>query len=115
MTSEAKNFDTFVHPETDKAYLFAFEDYMSDRELEGLWEDALRVYKDEPDSESVTLPAELIDTIIREVGLKRPEPGSPLMQHINDIIYPVRSNKEEIVRELGFDPGEDILSLPKSA
>jgi hypothetical protein len=115
MTSEAKYFGTFVHPETEKAYLFAFEDYMSDRELEDLWEDARRIYQDEPGSEVASLPNESINRVVREVGLKRPEPGSALMQHINDIIYPVQSNKEEIVRELGFDPGEDILSLLKSA
>lgn len=118
MTNPEKSLDTFVHPETDEAYLFAFEDYMSDRELEMLWEDAIRVYTDDADAFRQVLPNNIIDSIVREVGLKRPEEGSPLALYINELIYTEQSSKEDheaIVRELGFDPGEEIISLPRSA
>lgn len=118
MTNSERSLDTFVHPETNEAYLFAFEDYLSDRELEMIWEDAIKVYTEDSDTFRQTLPSTIIQSIVREVGLKRPEDGSPLSLYINELIYTEQSSKEDheaIVRELGFDPGEEIISLPRSA
>lgn len=118
MTNPEKSFETFVHPETKEAYLFAYEDYLSDRELEMLWEDAVRIYTEDLDTLQLSPPGIIIDSIVREIGLKRPEDGSPLALYINELIYTEQSSKEDhkaIVRELGFDPGEEIISLPRSA
>lgn len=114
--SNTAEFGTFVHPETQEAYLFGFEQYQTPDEMSDLWKDAIHTEKLESGVPYGELGVvDLIDPVVTKVGLLRPEPNSELATEMRTFAARLIDDEAEemdTVARLGYDPADDHKPEP---
>jgi hypothetical protein len=100
-----KELAPFVHPISNEAYLFGFEDYMTARELENLWEESLYIFKNEVSTPfgDITIE-EIIESAATRMGLRIPVEGTDLAQKIYSQAYHMVKDEEQQRRDQHRDP-----------
>ena len=107
----------FTHPVTDESYLFAFEDYLSDDEVERMWDNALWILRAESHSQYGELADDLGGVVMRSIGLKPPLPNSALEEFVSTQIHSIEQVEKdnlEIERERGYPIDDETEQIPIS-
>ena len=115
MSEQVKELAPFAHEENKQSYLFGFEDYLDERELTELWREMVFYWKNFSNSEYGEPADDVIDIIIRETGLRRPEPESALEEEIVSLVHSIGWQEEstrERNMEAGYDTDLDFPGLP---